>query len=204
MNAPTHILQQLQQDPQLEVIIAQLSLPELPPPQNVFNSLLRSILGQQLSVRAAATIHQRFLNFFEGHPPTPRQVLAQQPETLRQLGLSRQKSQYLLNVADFFQRQQLLQQDWSLLNDSEIIDLLTQIKGVGQWTVEMVLIFTLHRPDVLPVDDLGIQQAFAKIYGLELQQPKRALYQEMQDIAAVWAPYRTYASRYLWQYKDRK
>jgi len=203
MNAPTHILQQLQQDSRLGVVIARLSLPELPPPQNVFNSLLRSILGQQLSVRAAETIHQRFLNFFEGHTPTPHQLLVHQPETLRQLGLSRQKSQYLLNVADFFQSQQLLQQDWSLLSDSEIIDLLTQIKGVGKWTVEMVLIFTLHRPDVLPVDDLGIQQAFAKIYGLQLQQPKRTLYQEMQDIAAAWAPYRTYASRYLWQYKDQ-
>lgn len=203
MNAPTHILQQLQQDSRLGVVIARLSLPELPPPQNVFNSLLRSILGQQLSVRAAETIHQRFLNFFAGNTPTPHQLLVHQPETLRQLGLSRQKSQYLLNVADFFQSQQLLQQDWSLLSDSEIIDLLTQIKGVGKWTVEMVLIFTLHRPDVLPVDDLGIQQAFAKIYGLQLQQPKRTLYQEMQDIAAAWAPYRTYASRYLWQYKDQ-
>ena len=107
MNAPTHILQQLQQDSRLEVIIARLSLPELPPPQNVFNSLLRSILGQQLSVRAAETIHQRFLNFFEGNTPTPHQLLVHQPETLRQLGLSRQKSQYLLNVADFFQSQQL-------------------------------------------------------------------------------------------------
>lgn len=108
----------------------------------------------------------------------------------------------MLNVAAFFQEKKLIQQDWPTLSDQEIIDLLTQIKGVGKWTVEMVLIFTLHRTDVLPLADLGIQQAFALLYGLDLNQRKKALFQEMHEIAEAWSPYRTYACLYLWQFKD--
>jgi DNA-3-methyladenine glycosylase II len=93
-------------------------------------------------------------------------------------------------------------QDWEILSDVQVIDLLTQIKGIGKWTVEMVLMFTLQRPDVLPVDDLGIQQAFAKLYGVDLHQQKRQLFRQMQDIAAPWSPYRSYACFYLWRYKD--
>ncbi|HKK76611.1 MAG TPA: DNA-3-methyladenine glycosylase [Saprospiraceae bacterium] len=202
MKEPSQILAHLSRDSRLKPILEHLPFPSFDPDREVFTSLLRSIVSQQLSVKAAATIHQRFLQLFEDLSPTSEQVLTCSTEDLRSVGLSRQKSHYVHNVAEFFEERKLQNQNWSALSDQAIIDLLTQIKGVGQWTVEMVLMFTLQRPDVLPVDDLGIQQAFAKLYGVNLDQKKRALFQEMREIAAPWSPYRTYASLYLWRYKD--
>lgn len=121
------------------------------------------------------------------------------PEDLRAAGVSRQKAQYIQNVARFFQEEQLLQKDWSKLDDQAIIDNLTVIKGVGRWTVEMLLMFTLRRPDVMPTDDLGIQQAMIQLYGLE--ERGRPLHRKMTAIAEGWRPYRTYACRYLWKWR---
>lgn len=203
MNAPAQILAHLRIDTTLGSIMDQIPFPTFDPDREVFSSLLRSIVSQQLSVKAAATIHQRFLHLFEDLSPDPEAVLACSLDDLRSVGLSRQKSQYVQNVATFFTEHQLMTQDWEILSDVQVIDLLTQIKGIGKWTVEMVLMFTLQRPDVLPVDDLGIQQAFAKLYDVDLNQKKRPLFRQMQDIAAPWSPYRSYACFYLWRYKDR-
>lgn len=202
MTEQSSILAHLRKDTTLRPILDRLPFPAFDTDQAVFSSLLRSIVSQQLSVKAAATIHQRFLPLFAELSPTPGAVLEYTTEDLRSVGLSRQKSQYIHNVATYFEEKKLLDQDWSTLSDAEIIDLLTQIRGVGKWTAEMVLMFTLQRPDVLPVDDLGIQQAFAQLYRVDLSQKKRSLFREMRNIATVWSPYRTYACRYLWQYKD--
>jgi DNA-3-methyladenine glycosylase II len=202
MTDTTIVLQHLGQDHRFRPLLEQFPYPVFDPHREVFSSLLQSIVSQQLSVKAAATIHRRFLELFEDLTPSPQAVLALGAEDLRAVGLSRQKTGYVQNVAEHFEESKLIDRDWDLLSDEEIIQDLTSIKGVGKWTVEMVLMFTLQRPDVLPVDDLGIQQAFAKLYKLDLNQKKRALFEEMRRIAEPWSPYRTYASIYLWKYKD--
>lgn len=196
------VLAHLGQDPKLKPLLEQLPFPVFNPHREVFTSLLRSIVSQQLSVKAAETIHNRFLGLFEDEIPTPEAILARSIDDLRSVGLSRQKSTYVQNVAEHFETSNLTSHYWSELSNEEIIKNLTTIKGVGKWTVEMVLMFTLQRPDVLPVDDLGIQHAFAKLYGLDLTQKKRELFRQMEQIAEPWSPYRTFACVYLWAYKD--
>lgn len=196
------VLQHLGKDTRLQPLLNQFPFPVFDPNREVFSSLLKSIVSQQLSVKAAATIHQRFLQLFPDMEPDAETILFLSDQTLRSVGLSRQKSSYIQNVAQHFMEEKLLDTDWSSFTDQEIIQELTRIKGVGQWTVEMVLMFTLQRPNVLPVADLGIQQAFEKLCGLDLEQKKKALYTEMQSIAKNWEPYRTFACIYLWQFKD--
>lgn len=193
------ILSHLQQDPILAVLLARQPLPAWAPTRRVFHHLIRSIVSQQLSVKAAATIHGRFLELVGGEDFSPETILLQTPTDLRAVGLSKQKSQYLLNVADFFEAQELLQTDWSKWTDEMIIKKLTEIKGVGEWTVQMILMFSLGRLDVLPLGDLAIRQSMVELYGLEEDQfSKKALFQELEQIASPWRPYRTIACRYLW------
>lgn len=167
---------------------------------DVYFDLLESIVSQQLSVKAAATIHGRFVGLFEDGLPHPEKLLALDVPTLRAVGLSNQKAGYMLNVANFFVTEKLHGVDWSTMTDEEIIKRLTAIKGVGRWTVEMILMFTLNRPDILPVDDLGIQNAIKRLY--ELEETGKALRIRMVEIAEPWRPYRTHACRYLWKWKD--
>lgn len=168
--------------------------------KDVYYDLLESIVSQQLSVKAAATIHGRFMALFEDGIPYPEKLLALDVPTLRSVGLSNQKASYMHNVAAFFVQEKLHGANWDTLTDEEIIQKLTKIKGVGRWTVEMILMFTLGRPDVLPVDDLGIQQAMKRLY--ELEETGKALRARMVEIAEPWRPYRTHACRYLWKWKD--
>ena len=196
------VLQHLGKDKRLQPLLKQFQFPVFEPDRDVFSSLLKSIVSQQLSVKAAATIHDRFLQLFPDMIPDAETIIALPDDTLRSVGLSRQKSSYIQNVAQHFVDHKRLDTDWSNFTDQEIIKDLTQIKGVGQWTVEMVLMFTLQRPNVLPVADLGIQQAFEKLCGLDLKLKKKALYAEMQNIAQPWEPYRTFACIYLWQFND--
>jgi len=192
-------LTHLSEDPKLKTVIAtttpKIATTEQP---DVYLDLLRSINGQQLSVKAAATIHGRFLDLFDERHPAPEKVLAMDTDTLRSAGLSRQKLSYIQNVAAYFQEKK--SQNWEALSDTEIIEELTQIKGVGKWTVEMILMFTLQRPDVFPVDDLGIQRSMTQLY--EIEGKGRALRQKLTEIAEPWRPYRTVACRYLWRWKN--
>jgi DNA-3-methyladenine glycosylase II len=168
--------------------------------QDIYLTLLGSIISQQLSTKVARVINDRFLNLFPDRYPQPEQVLNMPEEALRGAGLSFQKLGYLRNVAAFAREGQL---DYALiaqLPDEALISHLVQIKGVGRWTAEMMLMFTLVRPDVFPVDDLGIQNAMKKQYNLT--QTGKSLQAEMVAIAAAWRPYRTLASRYLWQSLD--
>lgn len=194
------IISHLSQDSHLKQVLESVEMFEWGSGTDVYYDLLESIVSQQLSVKAAATIHGRFIALFEDGFPHPERLLALDVPTLRAVGLSNQKASYMLNVAAFFAQEQLRGADWSLKTDEEIIQLLTQIKGVGRWTVEMILMFTLRRPDILPVDDLGIQQAMKRLYGLE--ETGKPLRKRMEELAAPWRPYRTFACRYLWKWKS--
>ncbi|NJO01836.1 MAG: DNA-3-methyladenine glycosylase 2 family protein [Bacteroidia bacterium] len=187
-------------DPKLRSIIEQISLPEYIRPADAYLALLRAIIFQQLSGKAARTIYERFLNLFENLYPDPTQLAAADVETLRRVGLSRQKASYVKNVAEF-----ALQHDMSMpylqnLEDEEVIRYLCQIKGIGRWTVEMLLIFTLERADVFPLDDLGIRKAVVRLYTLDL--PDKALRAKLLEIAEAWKPHRSLACKYLWKWLD--
>lgn len=197
----TKIRQHLFKDPLLKKAITAVELHESKPETTVYGSLLRSIISQQLSVKAAATIYGRFVDLFNDKTPDPALVLEKSVEDLRAVGLSKQKAGYMHNIAAFAQQHNLEKTDWSTYSDEEIITFLTQIKGVGVWTVQMILMFTLQRPDVLPTADLGIQQAIQQLYGLE--ETGKALITKMKEIAAPWSPYQTTACLYLWRWKDQ-
>lgn len=158
-------------------------------------------MSQQLSTKVAKVIYHRFLALFNGEEPTPQQVLATAPETLRAIGLSNAKVSYVHNVARFCIAQNIDDHTLLLMPDEEVIALLTQIKGVGRWTVEMLLMFTLGREDVFATDDLGIQQAMIKLYNIKTTD-KKALKEKMLKLSAKWKPYRTYACMHLWRWKD--
>ena len=167
---------------------------------DLYYDLLRSIIGQQLSGKAAASIHSRFLELFPDGRPLPGAVLRLELPQLRSAGLSRQKAGYIQNVATYFSDRSAQSRNWAALDDEAIVRELTTIKGVGKWTVQMILMFSLGRGDVFPVDDLGIQQGMTQLYGLT--ETGRALRRRMLELAEVWRPYRTYACRAVWRYKD--
>ena len=162
--------------------------------------LCYSILGQQLSTKVAATIRKRFLNLYQGKP-SPQLILDTSHETLRSIGLSGAKANYVHNVARFTLESGLDHKVLHKMNNEEVIEYLTRIKGVGRWTAEMLLMFTLGREDVFAVDDLGIQQAMIKVYKLD-KTDKKKLRGKMLQISEGWSPYRTYACLHLWHHKD--
>jgi DNA-3-methyladenine glycosylase II len=170
--------------------------------RDIYLYLVYSIVSQQLSTKVASIIRKRFLNLYSGKP-SPEQILATSFETLRSVGLSAAKANYVQNVARFAIENGMELRVLAKMNDEEIVEYLTQIKGVGRWTVEMLLMFTLGRPDVFAVDDLGIQQAMIRIYKLD-KTDKKKLREEMLRISKSWSPYRTYACLHLWQHKDTK
>lgn len=193
-------LAQLQKDKKLANIINE-PLPSLQMRQNISLRLMASIMSQQLSTKVAKVIYKRFLEIYEGEEPQPKQVLDTPFETLRGIGLSNAKVNYVKNVAAFCIENQVTDDKLLSLTNEEIIDLLTQIKGIGKWTAEMLLMFTLGREDVFAVDDLGIQQAMIKVYKLPTDD-KKLLKEKMLKISSKWKPYRTYACMHLWNYKD--
>lgn len=165
--------------------------------------LCASIISQQLSTKVAAVIYQRFLSLYSKKTPSSKDILQSSIEELRSIGLSNAKAQYVKNVCQFFIDNKITDAKIHAMEDEELIDFLVQIKGIGRWTVEMLLMFTLGREDVFAVDDLGIQQAMTKIYQLD-PSDKKTMKAEMIKIAEKWRPYRTYACRYLWDWKDDK
>jgi len=192
----------LEKDRKLAKIVVE-ALPELSLHKNIPIRLMASIMSQQLNTKVAKVIFRRFLELYGGKEPTPAKVLATDPTVLRAIGLSNNKVSYLLNVASFCIEHKITDKKLLKMSNEEIIDLLTQIKGVGKWTVEMLLMFTLGREDVFAVDDLGIQQAMIRLYKLD-NSDKKALKEKMLLLSAKWSPYRTYACLHLWQWKDDK
>lgn len=163
--------------------------------------LCGSIMSQQLSTKVAAVIYDRFLALYGNTIPTAVQIEATPFDTLRGIGLSNAKVSYIQNVARFDIEHGINYKVLNKMDNEAIITYLTQIKGVGRWTVEMMLMFALCREDVFAVDDLGIQQAMVKLYKLNTDD-KKALKQDMLRISQKWSPYRTYACLHLWNWKD--
>lgn len=161
-----------------------------------YGALLRAIVGQQLSVIAARSIYGRLLDRFGGRPPTPEQVLEDEPEELRAaVGLSRAKVAYLRSLAEHVLSGELELELLDELSDEAVIAELVAVKGLGEWTAHMFLMFQLERPDVLPVGDLGIRRAIERSYALH-ELPDR---ETVERVAERWRPHRTLACRYLWR-----
>lgn len=183
-------------DPVMRGIVDRVGSFEIAMERDLWWALVDAISSQQLSVKAAATIVGRLHALGAGgRPPTPQEVLALPDETLRGAGLSRAKTAYVRDVAARWLDGSLRRDAIPSLPDEEVIATLTQVKGIGRWTAEMTLVFCLDRPDVLPVDDLGIRVAAQRWYGL----PERPGKEELTAIAEPWRPFRTLASRYLWK-----
>jgi len=169
--------------------------------KNICLRLCASIMSQQLSTKVAEVIYKRFLLLFDGAEPTPQQILEVPFETLRGIGLSNAKTHYVRNVAEYAVTHGMEDRKLYRMSNEEVLAFLTPIKGVGKWTVEMLLMFTLGREDIFPPDDLGIRQAMIRLYRLDAGD-KKALQERMLKISARWAPYRTYACLHLWHHKD--
>lgn len=169
--------------------------------KNICSYLCASILSQQLSSKVAAVIHKRFLTLYDGREPAPEEILGTSLTTLRSIGLSNAKTNYVHNVASFALEQGLDHKKLQKMSNEEAIGYLTQIKGVGRWTAEMLLMFALGREDVFAVDDLGIQNAMIELYKLDTTD-KKQFRQKMLGISQKWSPYRTYACLHLWQWMD--
>jgi DNA-3-methyladenine glycosylase II len=193
-------IKHLKKDPKLATILKG-NKHELKLRKNIPLRLMASIMSQQLSTKVAKVIFHRFLELYNGKEPKPQQVLDTPFEKLRAIGLSNAKVSYVQNVARFCIEHKITDKKLLQMDDESVIELLTSIKGVGKWTVEMLLMFTLGREDVFAVDDLGIQQAMCKLYKISAADKKK-MKARMLKISATWSPYRTYACLHLWNWKD--
>lgn len=189
-------------DPVLAKIIKRAPLPTLSPHQNYYQELVESIISQQLSVKAAATILKRFKALFSADFPSPEDILTYDIETYRGVGLSRQKASYIRDLAEKVLDGTVVFSHLDSYSNQEVIDELIQIKGVGVWTIHMFLMFCMGRLDVLPTGDLGIRNGVQKLYDLD-ERPGDA---EIEAIARTnnWHPYESVASWYIWHSLDNK
>jgi DNA-3-methyladenine glycosylase II len=167
-------------------------------PGDAYGALVRAIVGQQLSARAARTSYERLTGLFGERAPTPRELLDTDPDVLRGAGLSGAKVAFLRDLAEHVEDRDLDLERLPEMPDDEVFEQLVRVKGLGPWTVDMFLLFHLGRPDVLPVGDLGIKRAVQVEYGLE-QLPEAA---ELERIAEPWRPHRSLACLYLWRSLD--
>jgi DNA-3-methyladenine glycosylase II len=195
-------------DPILGSIVVR-PLEPITPSSDLYLDLIRSIVSQQLSVKAASTIYTRFLSIFKNNYPSVKEVLGLEVELMRSAGLSYQKISYIKDVARYWESNKDSKIDLSLLPTEQIIEKLTEIKGVGVWTVEMILIFSMGRDDIFSVNDLGLVRACEKLYYHDKQssyykKSKKDQQKEILELSKSWVPYRSFASRYLWDYKDSK
>ena len=194
-------LRHLKRDKKLAKIIKKHGVIKKPyrPSRHPFESLVQSIVYQQLSGKAARTIFQRFLKLFKkGRFPKPDEVLKVPLVKLRSAGLSNQKTNYILNLARKFSNGEIAHNQFHVMSDEEIIGHITKVKGIGVWTAQMFLMFSLNRPDVLPTGDLGIKKGFKKLFGLKQFPSPR----QMEKLAESWRGHRTVASLYLWKIVD--
>lgn len=189
----------LRADPVMRDIVNRVGPLEIEVRGKPYEALLRSVLYQQLAGPAAAAIERRFLALFDGQIPAPAQLAVMADETLRTAGVSRQKASYFRSIGQHFGDDgALADRTLRRVSDDDVIEAVTQIRGVGRWTADMLLMFCLGRPDVLPVGDLGIQNGVKLAYGLDAM-PKPP---QLTEIAEPWRPYRSAASWYLWRRVD--
>jgi len=187
-------------DPVLSGVIATAPLPTFVPHTDYYKALVNSIIGQQLSVKAAATIKQRFVDLFGGSFPSPEQIITRDIEELRGVGLSRPKAGYVQDLARHILDGSVQFSTLDQLSNDDIVTELTAVKGIGEWTVHMFLLFCMGRLDVLPTGDLGVRSGIKKLYGLdELPTPDT-----MREMALKnnWHPYESVASWYIWHSLD--
>jgi len=183
-------------DPVMKTLIAQYKTFKLGSRGDAFQTLARAIVGQQISVKAAQSVWERFAAAHSA--VTPVVVAASKLDTLRGCGLSGQKSGYILDLATRFRDGHLQPARWTQLDDEAVIEELVQVKGIGRWTAEMFMIFNLARPDVFPIADLGLQKAIT----LHYNRGRKLTPARMQRIGAAWAPWRSVATWYLWRSLD--
>ncbi len=182
----------LSRHPKLRLLVKRFDAPAFEEGRDPFEALCRAIVGQQLSVKAAATIYARFRALYK--KLTPAAVLKSEAEELRSVGLSKQKISYLKDLAMKFSNGTVSPKKFHTMSDDEVRAHLIAVKGVGVWTADMFLMFTLHRLDVLPTGDLGIQKGMQKLFNLRtVPSPEK-----MKQLAIDWHPYRTVACRYIW------
>ena len=192
------IIEHFRKDQILHTAISELEIeirPELD--IDIYQSLLNSIVSQQLSIKVVRIIWRRFTDLFPGGYPDANQLLLTEHSMLRRVGLSNSKANYLKNVAEFKLKNDMSFDYLQSMSDQEVIQYLTQIKGVGKWTVQMILMFPMDRPNVFPIDDLGIINVMTELYGLQLE--KKELREKLIEIAENWHPYKSLASKYIWE-----
>jgi DNA-3-methyladenine glycosylase II len=188
----------LQKDPQLAVIIDSVGNYKLKRKNHHFSTLIESIISQQIATSAAEAIFKRFKKLYPKFP-TASEVLSTRKSKLRTVGLSSMKIEYLKDLARHVEEGKLNMKSLSKMNDEDVITHLTQVKGIGRWTAEMFLIFSLGRQDVFPVDDLGLRKGVQILFSLsEIPKPK-----EVEKLGERWKPYRTIATWYLWKSQQK-
>lgn len=193
----------LSKDPILKKLIKEYDLPKFDhwkDAQNLFADLVRGIANQQLSGKAAATILGRFINLFNTKTfPTPRQILKKTDNEIRAVGFSYPKVRYIKGLAEMVVTKKINLEKLPELSDSEVIEELIKIKGIGRWTAEMTLIFALKRPDVFSLGDLGLVTAVSRLYKVDRKNLKK-----IEKISLAWSPHRSVASWYLWRSLDNR
>jgi DNA-3-methyladenine glycosylase II len=200
MNSNTKAINHLKKDIKLKRLIEATTLKSSAKSSSCYEALVKSIVSQQLSVKAAASIYGRLLSLTK-KPITKPAILRLSHEALRSVGLSNSKANYIKNVAHFFTERKLTDKQLVSLPDEAIISLLTEIKGVGVWTVQMMLMFQLDRPDVFPVGDLEIRKQVIRLYTIKAEGKK--LYPAIEAAVESWKPYRTIACKYLWAHSNQ-
>ena len=189
----------LKKDEKMNFLINKFGIPVFDIKKDYFQSLLRYIVNQQLSGKSAKAIYERFINLIPKNTLiSPKEVIKLSKDDMRMAGLSFQKIDYLKNLSNYFVKNSFQKEDVKKMTDQEICKELTQIKGIGQWTVDMFLMFTLNRSDVMPYGDLAIQKGFKKVFKMNHLPSKK----EMDDSSRIWRPYRTLACWYLWESVD--
>ncbi|GAC1388586.1 MAG: DNA-3-methyladenine glycosylase [Ktedonobacteraceae bacterium] len=181
-------------DPIMAEVIKRVGVCTLVPNPDIFEALIDAIISQQISVKAADTMVARLRSAAPGATLTPDALLTFQHEDLRALGFTTPKSRYIRNLTEQVVSGQLDLEQLSTLDDETVISKLTALKGIGRWTAEMILIFSLTRPDVLPVDDLGFVEGVRAAYGLQTRPTPK----EMRERGELWRPFRTFATWYMW------
>ena len=199
----TNHIPHLSKDKKLKKLIEAQKPHVLSVRKKVYLHVCTSILSQQLNTKVAKVLHKRFLDLYGGQEPSANQILETPVTVFRSIGFSNAKASYVHNVCRFFIDNKITDAGLYKMSNDEILDLLTQIKGVGKWTVEMILMFTLGREDIFAMDDLGLKQSVIKLYNIK-ETDKKLLREKIEKITQRWSPYRTYACKYLWGWKDEK
>ena len=196
MKLPVNNLIEL--DPRFKEVIEKFGVIELEKKTDPYKSLVKAIIYQQLSGKAAGTIYKRFLNLYPSKHPTKSQLISTEIHILRSVGLSNRKSEYIKAIAKFFTENKTSIKDFEKMSDEEIREQLITIRGIGHWTIDMFLMFTLNRPDILPTGDLGIQKGYMVFFDIDFLPDKDYMIKN----AEKWRPFRTVACWYLWKLVD--